>query len=146
MISSEPPENATSGNYRNFISVEVTRENGQKNIISGSVFGSTPYIVGIDRRYDFFAFKPDSNYVLTFRNEDVPGSLVRALDLLHSTGVNIGNINIVRASGAGAGGAEDGRVPRALTFMSLDNDVPPLVMNKLKLLDEYQDVVKIQLI
>lgn len=143
MVSSEAPDNATSGNYRNFISVEVTRENGQKNVISGSVFGTTPYIVGIDHRYDFFAFKPDSNYVLTFRNLDAPGSLAAALQLLHSGNINIGNINIVRASNASADGEE---VPRALTFMSLDNDVPPKVMHQLKLLKEYQDVAKIQLI
>lgn len=143
MVSPDPPDNATSGNYRNFVSVQVTRENGQVNVISGSVFGSTPYIVGIDNRYDFFAFKPDSNYVLTFRNEDKPGSLTRVLELLHSSEVNIGNINIVRASDASAASPES---TRALTFMSLDNDVPPKVMIQLKLLPEYKDVVKIQLI
>jgi hypothetical protein len=41
----------------------------------GAVFGSVPHIVQIDDYMDTLAFKPESNYVLTFRNEDRPGAL-----------------------------------------------------------------------
>lgn len=37
--------------------------------LTGAVFGSAPHIVKVDEYDDLFAFKPEGNYILTFRNE-----------------------------------------------------------------------------
>jgi hypothetical protein len=68
VISDGFPENVGSP-YWNLVSVEVTREDGSKGSITGSVFGSVPQIVQIDQYSDFFSFQPEGNHILTFRNE-----------------------------------------------------------------------------
>lgn len=44
VISEEIPELATTGNYRNLITLKVYWDNDTVNTITGSVFGSTPHI------------------------------------------------------------------------------------------------------
>jgi D-3-phosphoglycerate dehydrogenase len=61
-------------NYLNLVSVQVTREDGTESTVVGCVFGSTPHIVMIDSFE--FTFKPQGNYVLTFKNEDKPGTYI----------------------------------------------------------------------
>jgi D-3-phosphoglycerate dehydrogenase len=72
-ISDELPEHL--GTYWNLISVDVEREDGSKTSIAGSVMGNFPHIVKIDQYSDLFAFRPEGNYILSFRNEDKPGAI-----------------------------------------------------------------------
>ncbi len=73
-ISDEQPEHAGS-QYWNLLSVDVTREDGSVTSVTGAVFGNVPHIVKVDQYSDLFAFKPEGNYILSFRNEDRPGAI-----------------------------------------------------------------------
>jgi predicted amino acid-binding ACT domain protein len=102
--------------------------------------------VGIDENFSNFAFKPQGGYVLTFKNEDKPGSVLQVLDLLHAGNVNIANINVVRAKES-LTAAPASPLPRvAVTLMSLDNDIPNKIMNQIRNLSHLEDVAKIRLI
>jgi len=74
IISDEQPEHAGS-QYWNMLSVDVVREDGSVSSITGAVFGNVPHIIKVDQYSDLFAFKPEGNYILTFRNEDRPGAI-----------------------------------------------------------------------
>ena len=73
IIAEERPDNL--GTYWNLLSIDVEREDGSKANITGSVFGNVPHIVKIDEYSDLFSFKPEGNYILTFKNEDRPGAI-----------------------------------------------------------------------
>jgi D-3-phosphoglycerate dehydrogenase len=63
------------GAYWNLLSVDVEREDGSKTNVTGAVMGNVPHIVKIDNFSDLFAFRPEGNYLLSFRNEDRPGAI-----------------------------------------------------------------------
>jgi UTP:GlnB (protein PII) uridylyltransferase len=44
--------------------------------------------------------QPESNYILTFRNEDRPGVISEVLQVLNNANVNVASLNVTRA-GAG---------------------------------------------
>lgn len=50
--------------------------------------------------------QPESNYILTFRNEDRPGVISEVLQVLNNANVNVASLNVTRA-GAGQVRAED---------------------------------------
>jgi len=135
-ISTEPPTALrTSGSpYWNLLSAEVERKDGSKCSITGAVFGSAPHIIQVDEFSDLFAFRPEGNYILTFRNEDRPGAISEVLDVLQRANVNIASMNVARGNGT-----------RALTFMALDDDVSTNAMSTLQSLSFLTDVAKIQL-
>jgi D-3-phosphoglycerate dehydrogenase len=132
-ISDEQPDHL--GTYWNLVSVDVERENGTKTNITGAVMGNIPHIVKIDRYSDLFAFRPEGNYILTFRNEDKPGAISQVLDVLHMANVNIASMTVARAPTENY----------ALTFISLDDDVSSHAMKSLKALEFLHHVAKIQL-
>lgn len=74
-----------TGPYWNLVSVTAHREDGSTCKITGSVFGNQPHIVQVDEYSDNFAFRPDSNYILSFRNDDRPGAIseVRIQPYMH---------------------------------------------------------------
>jgi glycine cleavage system regulatory protein len=45
-------------------------------------------------------YQPESNYILTFRNEDRPGVISEVLQVLNNANVNVASLNVTRA-GAG---------------------------------------------
>lgn len=102
---------------------------------------SPSLVVGIDQTYSNFAYKPEGGYLLTFKNQDKPGALLQVLDLLHVANVNIANLNVVRAQQSTAVAERP-----AVTFMSLDNDIPTKIMNQIRNLSNLEDVAKIRLI
>ena len=77
-ISDEEPEHIGSP-YWNLLSVEVSREDGTATLVTGAVFGNTPHIVKVDQYNDLFAFRPDGNYILAFKNEDRPGAISKVV-------------------------------------------------------------------
>jgi D-3-phosphoglycerate dehydrogenase len=131
-ISEEQPDHM--GTYWNLVSVDVERGNGTKTNITGAVIGNIPHIVKVDRYSDLFAFRPEGNYILTFRNEDKPGAISQVLDILHMANVNIASMTVARAA------TEN----HALTFISLDDDVSSHAMKSLKAIEFLHDVAKIQ--
>jgi len=134
VVSNVFPDNIGSP-YWNLVSVEVERKDATTSRITGAVFGSVPHIVQIDDFSDLFAFRPDGSYILSFKNEDRPGAISEALEVLHSVNVNVANVNVSRTS--------DGN--NALCFMALDDDIPTNALNKLKALPSLQNVAKISL-
>ena len=137
VISEEHPENVGSP-YWNLVSVEATRGDGSTSIITGSVFGNIPHVVRVNNYVDLLSFKPEGNYILTFRNEDSPGVISEVLQVLKQANVNVASLNVTRAS---AGQADQ----KAICFMALDNDVPTNYMTAISSLARLSDVAKIQL-
>ena len=129
------PENVGSP-YWNLLSVEVTRADATRSVITGAVFGSVPHIVRVDDYVDLLSFKPEGNYILTFRNEDKPGVISEVLQILSNANVNVASLNCSKATA-------DGK--KAIAFMALDNDVPTNSMTALRSLAALENVAKIQL-
>jgi hypothetical protein len=138
VISSEQPDNIGSP-YWNLVQVEVLREDQTTSKITGSVFGSTPHIVQVDEFKDLFAFRPDGNYILTFRNQDKPGAISKVLEILANARANVASVNVARLPGA------PGQPPSALTFLGLDDNIPTNALNALRSLSSLSKVAKIQL-
>lgn len=138
-ISNEVPD-ALGSPYWNLLSVDVQREDGTVSSITGAVFGNAPHIVKVDHYSDLFAFKPEGNYILTFRNEDRPGAISEVLSILHMANVNIASMNVARP----VRNPSDDRL-LALCFMALDDDVSSKAMEQLRNLDFLHQVAKIQL-
>jgi D-3-phosphoglycerate dehydrogenase len=137
IVSDEAPESMGNNVYQNLISVHVVCEDGTSSKVSGAVFGSTPHIVHIDECQSLFAFKPEGNFLLSFRNQDRPGSVSEVLKILHHNNVNVGNLNVARLP--------DTSDSMAICFMALDSDIPTNAMNQLKNLSNVSGVAKIQL-
>lgn len=127
---------STSNPYWNLVCVDVVREDGSECSVTGVVLGSSPHIVQVDQFMDVFAFKPEGNYILAFRNEDRPGAIKEVLVHLAESNVNIASMNVARAATS-----DD----LALCFMALDDDVPAATMEALRGLPFLHNVAKIQL-
>eukprot|EP00600_Ochromonadales_sp_CCMP1393_P001691 CAMPEP_0174983164 /NCGR_PEP_ID=MMETSP0004_2-20121128/16966_1 /TAXON_ID=420556 /ORGANISM="Ochromonas sp., Strain CCMP1393" /LENGTH=532 /DNA_ID=CAMNT_0016235335 /DNA_START=245 /DNA_END=1843 /DNA_ORIENTATION=- len=154
VILEEPP--ALSTPYWNMMSVLAEREDGTSMKISGVVFGNVPHIVQVDKYSDSFAFKPESNYLLTFKNEDRPGAISEVLEILQGANINVASMHVARAGAAelkkhqeqaATESAEDAgkSKPAALCFIALDDDISTNAMNSLLSLNFLSDVAKIQL-
>jgi D-3-phosphoglycerate dehydrogenase len=139
IISDLPPAHQGSP-YWNLLSVQVEREDGSSSKITGAVFGNQPHIIKMDQYDDSFAFKPEGNYILSFRNEDRPGAISEVLDVLHMANVNIASMNVARAMQS----KEDSSKMLALCFMALDDDISTHAMKSLKSLPSLHNVCKIQ--
>ena len=135
-ISEADPDNIGSP-FFNVVQIEVVREDGSSSKISGSVFGSVPHIVRIDEYDDLFAFKPEANHLLTFRNTDEPGAVSSVLNILSDAAVNIASVNVARL--------KTSKETKALCFMALDDNIPTKCMKALKALTNVESVAKIQL-
>jgi prephenate dehydratase len=114
---------------------QVTREDGSESTVVGCVFGATPHIVSIDTFE--FTFKPQGNYVLTFKNEDKPGAVLEVLKVLHNDSVNLASINVARDRTPDAN--------TALTCISMDNNLSAKAMKAIQQLPGMTSVAKIQL-
>jgi predicted amino acid-binding ACT domain protein len=110
---------------------------GTKSIITGAVFGSVPHIVQIDDYMDTLAFKPESNYVLTFRNEDRPGVISEVLTVLNNANVNVASLNVTRGP--------VGATQSMMSFLALDDDIPMNAITALRSNPNLSNVAKIQL-
>jgi len=121
--------------YLNLVSVEVECEGGGAPFtMTGSVFGSEPHIVQIQSFRDAFSFRPDTPFLLTFRNEDRPGAVSGVLSVLQSANVNIASLNVARQADE-----------RALCLMALDDDLPEEALEQLRLNDAISEVRKVAL-
>lgn len=136
-ISEELPENVGSP-YWNLVSVSLENENGHKTLITGAVFGNTPHIVQIDEYKDLFAFEPSGRCMIAFENDDQPGAISEVLEVLHRAEVNIASVNV-------APSIQKSDPPRAMCFMSLDDDVNSKSMAHLGRLSNVRSIVKIDL-
>jgi len=138
-ISEEAPE-LRGSQYWNLLSVEVLRDDGTSSKVTGAVFGNQPHIVKVDDFNDLFAFKPEGNFILTFKNEDRPGAISEVLEILQRANVNIASMNVARSIAAAPSATAT-----ALCFMALDNDVSSAALCALKNLSFLHNVAKIQL-
>jgi formyltetrahydrofolate hydrolase len=119
-ISEEPPTSHVGSPYWNLLAVRCERADGTVSKITGAVLGNSPHIVKVDDYNDLFAFKPEGNYILSFRNEDRPGAISEVLDILHRSSINIASLNVARAVDVSH---SSGEKKLALCFMALDDDI-----------------------
>lgn len=136
-ISAKPLQQISSV-YWNLLQVIVERENGSTSSITGSVFGNQPHVVQVDGFRDIFAFKPEGNHILTFRNEDRPGAISQVLNILHKANVNIACVNVAR-------GSELQSDNLALCFMALDDNIDAKALDQIKSLSSLHQVSVINL-
>ena len=120
-----------SGDYPNLISCRVHWTGGGQRVLSGALFGGRqPRIVQVD---NFQLDAKPQGHVLIMENEDVPGVIGQVGTILAAYNVNIGEWRMGREAPGG----------HALSFISLDSDVPRPV---LEALEEIPAVTNLQLV
>lgn len=118
-ISISQTMGVASGDYPNLISCRVHWEGDGHRVLSGALFGgSQPRIVQVDH---FQIDAKPQGAVLIMENEDVPGVIGQVGTILAAYNVNIGEWRMGREAPGG----------RALSFISLDSDVPQPVLEAL---------------
>lgn len=108
--------------YTNLITVKYTT-NKKTLSVSGTVFGKDSL-----RMVDFFGYKLDfepSTYILALQNIDKPGIIGRVGTLLGSMGVNIAAMQWSRNT----------KGEKAVSFLSVDQDISDEALTKLKEMD-----------
>ena len=99
--------------------------NGEERVIAGTLFGrAEPRIVRIDRY--LVDFSP-SGFMLLSTHIDKPGMIGRVGTLLGEHYINIAGMNVGRGQ-PGPGG-------RSVMVLSLDNPIPPDVMERIRRID-----------
>lgn len=117
-ISITQTTGVASGDYPNLISCRVHWQGGCR-VLSGALFGgSQPRIVQVD---EFQLDAQPQGPILIMENEDVPGVIGQVGTILGAYKVNIGEWRMGREAPGG----------QALSFISLDGDVPPAVLEAL---------------
>ncbi|MCI0396937.1 MAG: phosphoglycerate dehydrogenase [Chloroflexi bacterium] len=104
--------------YPNLISCRVYWHEGQR-LLAGAIFGSGPRIVQVDDYH--LEAKPDG-VVLVMQNRDVPGVIGQVGTILAAYDVNIGEWRMGRHEPGG----------EALSFINLDSELPPPVLQALE--------------
>lgn len=120
------------GNYTHLLKFEV-RTDRETRTIAGTVFGNNDIrIVGVD---DFhFEFKPEG-ILLVYSNIDRPGMLASVSSILARSDINIAGLSLGRY----------GIGQRALTVMSVDNEIPQEVLREISSIDGIFDVKVVKL-
>lgn len=115
------------GNYTHLLKFEVKTDK-ETRTVSGTVFGNNDIrIVGVD---DFrFDFKPEG-ILLVYSNIDRPGMLASVSAILARSEINIADLSLGRY----------GIGQKALTVMSLDNEIPQDVLREISAIDGIFDV------
>lgn len=116
--------------YTNLITVKFHRKSGILSV-SGTVFAKDAI-----RIVDFFGYKLDfepTNYVLAIQNKDVPGIIGKVGTLLGQNNINIAALQWGRK--------EKGN--KAVSFVSVDTDVPDELVNELRTVDGILRVSKL---
>eukprot|EP00428_Durinskia_dybowskii_P076738 CAMPEP_0170358746 /NCGR_PEP_ID=MMETSP0117_2-20130122/2386_1 /TAXON_ID=400756 /ORGANISM="Durinskia baltica, Strain CSIRO CS-38" /LENGTH=531 /DNA_ID=CAMNT_0010612963 /DNA_START=191 /DNA_END=1786 /DNA_ORIENTATION=+ len=139
--------------YLNLLSVDVLRADSTQTRVTGAVLGNQPHIVQVDDFSELFAFKPEGNFVLSFRNQDRPGVISQVLEVLQSANLNIASMNVARSALSPTTPTSTTATPvnattetqMALCFMALDDDIPPVALNKLRSMPFLNSVARIQL-
>ncbi|NLM75948.1 MAG: phosphoglycerate dehydrogenase [Clostridiaceae bacterium] len=108
--------------YTNLITVKYHRKNNTVSV-SGTVFAKDAI-----RIVDFYGYKLDfepTKYVLALQNKDVPGIIGKVGTLLGENNINIAAMQWGRKE----------RGIKAVSFVSVDSEVPDEVLNKLRKID-----------
>lgn len=114
---------------RNTICVQVEMENGHTFSIIGSVFGQDPRIVQIDKHHDFPAFQPKGT-LLFLENQDQPGAIAPALQILSNANINVANLGLARQ--------DSNR--KALSILTLDTTPSSTCLHELEKLSTIESV------
>jgi D-3-phosphoglycerate dehydrogenase len=120
------------GNYTYLLSFEVKTDKETRSI-SGTCFGNSDVrIVGMDEFH--FEFKPEG-ILLVYSNIDRPGMLAAVSSILARSNINIAGLSLGRY----------GIGQRALTVMSVDNEIPQEVLKEISSVDGIFDVRVVKL-
>jgi len=123
---------AEHGSYTNLIEVEV-EAGDETHVVAGTIFHGTDLrLVRIDT-YELEA-KPEGEMIL-YRNVDRPGMLATVGKLLANANVNIGALALGRKA----------RGEMALTAVSVDDDVPPAVLEEIAGIDGVEGVRSVKI-
>jgi D-3-phosphoglycerate dehydrogenase / 2-oxoglutarate reductase len=117
-------------NLENQIKIIITKEDGTKSKIVGTVFSLNPKIIEIDDNY--MDISP-SEFMLMLDSYDRPGVIGRVGTFLSEKGVNIAGWQLGRQNQGG----------KALSMISLDD---PLTIDVLKELKEMSDIIEAKFI
>ncbi|CUS79337.1 D-3-phosphoglycerate dehydrogenase [Candidatus Kryptobacter tengchongensis] len=121
-----------SGNYTHLLRFEVKTDKETKTV-SGTVFGNNDIrIVGVDEFH--FEFKPEG-ILIVYSNIDKPGMLASVSSILARSEINIAGLSLGRY-GVGQ---------KALTVMSVDNEIPQNVLREISSIDGIFDVKIVKL-
>lgn len=122
----------SEGNYTHLLKFEVKTDK-EIRTVAGTVFGNSDIrIVGVD---DFrFEFKPEG-ILLVYSNIDKPGMLASVSSILARSNINIAGLSLGRY----------GIGQKALTVMSVDNEIPPELLHEISSIDGIFDVKIVRL-
>lgn len=130
VAQSEPSAGLDGLDYPNLISCRVQGDQGER-LIAGTLFSrEQPRIVQMD---GFRVDAPPTGIVLVMLSRDVPGVIGRVGTLLGEHGINIAEWRLGRDAPGGT----------ALSFINLDNPIPPDVMARLV---ELKDIISARVV
>jgi len=119
-------------NYKSMMQVRIDTESGSRTM-AGTVFeGGQPRIVQVDA-FDI-DLKP-SKHMLTMTYPDVPGMVGRIGSILGGHRINIARMEVGRS----------GRGQQAMILLSLDDPVPPAVIDEIRTQVQVSDIKAITL-
>jgi D-3-phosphoglycerate dehydrogenase len=118
-------------NYETLIKMTVSGE-GEKSVISGTVFSERPKIVEIDDQY--MDVEP-SEFMLVLKSIDRPGVIGMVGSFLGKNGINIAGWQLGRKSVGGD----------ALSVLTLDQMVSAEILKELKKLENIVEAYPIQI-
>jgi D-3-phosphoglycerate dehydrogenase len=118
--------------YVSLISSRVATD-GESQVIAGTLFGrSEPRIVRMDSYPVDFA---PAGHMLVSIHIDKPGMIGRVGTLLGERGINIGGMNVGRLQRGG----------RSVMVLSVDNPIPPEVMDEIRQIDGITSATLVEL-
>ena len=115
------------GSYTNLVEVDLETDGGSHRV-AGTLFGAEePRLVRVD---DYLLEVRPEGRLLFYRNVDRPGMLAAVGSTLAEAGINIGALALGRI----------GKGSPALTAISVDDDIPEPVLQRVAALEGVEDV------
>ncbi len=121
-----------SGRYKNLISVELRANGGTVSVVGTLMPDKGPRIVEIDG--NSVDIEPEGNFLL-IGHSDKPGMIGRVGTVLGDDDVNIASMEVARKQVRGP----------AMMILTLDDYLPPAVLEKVRLIPDLKSAISIKL-
>ncbi len=122
-IEVEESRGTAPGNFSNLIQVTLKTEEGKREV-AGTIFGEDdPRLVRVD---EYEVEVKLEGRLLFYKNEDRPGMVAAVGGILAEADINIGVLQLGRTGGRGG---------MALTALSVDDEIPASVVEKIEALN-----------
>ena len=114
-------EIGSEGNFKNYLQVTVSRENGEESTVCGAVFaGGEPRVIKVD---DFSLEAALQGHMLVIANVDRPGIIGKVGTILGNSQLNVARLHVGVRNSAGE---------TAIALWTVDGDVPEHVLNTIR--------------